>query len=67
MVEKYYIEITYNEKVVLGTFIFNSEAEAIKWWEKVCTIDELVNAYLLKEFRKENEFSTTSEVLRSLK
>ena len=39
MNEKYYIEITYNEKMVLGTFLFNSEAEAVSWWEKVSTID----------------------------
>ena len=44
MIEKFYIEITYNEKMVLGTFLFNSEAEAVSWWEKVSTIDELVNA-----------------------
>lgn len=67
MIEKFYIEITYNEKMVLGTFLFNSEAEAVSWWEKVSTIDELVNAYLLKETRKENEFNTNTEVVRSLK
>ena len=67
MIEKFYIEITYNEKIVLGTFLFNSEAEAVSWWEKVSTIDELVTGYLLKETRKENEFSTTTEVVRSLK
>ena len=65
--EKYYIEITYNEKAVLRTFLFNSEAEAIKWWEMAYISDELANAYLLKETRKENEFSTNTEVLRSLK
>ena len=65
--EKYYIEITYNEKMVLGTFLFNSEAEAVSWWEKVSTIDELVTGYLLKETRKENEFNTNTEVVRSLK
>ena len=67
MIEKFYIEITYNEKVVLGTFLFNSEAEAVSWWEKVSTIDELVTGYLLKETRKENEFKTNTEVVRSLK
>ena len=67
MIEKFYIEITYNEKVVLGTFLFNSEAEAVSWWEKVSTIDELVTGYLLKEVRKENEFKTNTEVVRSLK
>lgn len=67
MIEKFYIEITYNEKVVLGTMLFNSEAEAIKWWEMACISDELVNAYLLKESRKENEFNTNTEVVRSLK
>lgn len=67
MIEKYYIEITYNEKMVLGTFLFNSEAEAVSWWEKVSTIDELVTGYLLKETRKENEFNTNTEVVRSLK
>ena len=67
MIEKFYIEITYNEKMVLGTFLFNSEAEAVSWWEKVSTIDELVTGYLLKETRKENEFNTTTEVVRSLK
>ena len=67
MTEKYYIEITYNEKAILGTFLFNSEAEAVSWWEKVSIIDELTNAYLLKETRKENEFNTNTEVVRSLK
>ena len=67
MNEKFYIEITYNEKMVLGTFLFNSEAEAVSWWEKVSTIDELVTGYLLKETRKENEFNTNTEVVRSLK
>ncbi len=67
MIEKFYIEITYNEKMVLGTFLFNSEAEAVSWWEKVSTIDELVTGYLLKETRKENEFKTNTEVVRSLK
>ncbi len=67
MIEKFYIEITYNEKMVLGTFLFNSEAEAVSWWEKVSTIDELVTGYLLKETRKENEFNTNTEVVRSLK
>ena len=67
MTEKYYIEITYNEKMVLGTFLFNSEAEAVSWWEKVSILDELANAYLLKETRKENEFNTNAEVIRSLK
>ena len=53
--------------MVLGTFLFNSEAEAVSWWEKVSTIDELVTGYLLKETRKENEFKTNTEVVRSLK
>ena len=64
--EKYYIEITYNEKAILRTFLFNSEAEAIKWWGMTYISDELANAYLLKESRKENEFNTNTEVLRSL-
>ena len=64
--EKYYIEVTYNEKAVLRTFLFNSEAEAIKWWEMTYISDELANAYLLKETRKENEFNTNTEVVRSL-
>ena len=65
--EKYYIEITYNEKAILRTFLFNSEEEAIKWWGMAYISDELANAYLLKETRKENEFNTNTEVVRSLK
>lgn len=64
--EKFYIEITYNEKAILRTFLFNSEEEAIKWWEMAYISDELANAYLLKETRKENEFNTNTEVVRSL-
>ena len=65
--EKYYIEITYNEKAMLRTFLFNTEAEAIKWWEMAYISDELATAYLLKEFGKENEFKTDIEIVRSLK
>lgn len=64
--EKFYIEITYNEKAILRTFLFNTEAEAIKWWEMAYISDELANAYLLKETRKENEFNTNTEIVREL-
>lgn len=67
MTENYYIEITFNEKVVLGTMLFNSEEEAVNWWEKVCVSDKYTKAYLLKEIRKENEFKTNTEIVRELK
>lgn len=67
MTEKYYIEITFNEKVVVGTMLFNSEEQAVNWFEKVYELDKYVNAYLLKEIRKENELHTTTEIVRSLK
>lgn len=67
MTENYYIEITFNEKVVVGTMLFNSEEQAVNWWEKVCNFDKYVKAYLLKETRKENEFKTNTEIVRELK
>lgn len=67
MTENYYIEITFNEKIVLGTMLFNSEKEAVNWWEKVCASDKYVKAYLLKETRQENALHTTTEIVRELK
>ena len=67
MTEKYYIEITFNEKVVVGTMLFNSEEDAVNWWEKVCSFDKHVKAYLLKETRQENALQTTTEIVRELK
>lgn len=67
MTEKYYIEFDLNDEVIIGTMLFNSEEEAIKWWEKVCASDKYVKAYLLKETRQENALHTTTEIVRELK
>ena len=67
MTENYYIEITVNEKVVVGTMLFNSEDEAVKWFEKICVSNKHVKTYLLKETRQENALHTTTEIVRMLK
>lgn len=64
--EKYYIEITYNEKPILRTFLFNTEAEAIKWWREVGAVNDYTKAYLIKEILNRNNYRTISEVIREL-
>lgn len=45
----YYIEVVYNNKVILTTPLFDNEEKAIKWWEVFCSVYENTKAYLVKE------------------
>lgn len=67
MTENYFIDVLYNEKVILTTMLFDSEIEAVNWWEMVGSVDKYTKAYLLKETLNHNNFKTNTEIVRELK
>lgn len=67
MTEKYYIEFDLNDEVIIGTMLFNSEEEAIKWWDMVGYWNKSIEVELWKEVRKENSTKADIEFVRELK
>lgn len=67
MTEKYYIEFDLNDEVIIGTMLFNSEEEAIKWWDMVGDWNKSIEVELWKEVRKENSTKADIEFVRELK
>ena len=63
---KYYIDVLYNDKAILTTYLFNTEEEALKWWKEVGSVTEHTIAYLLKEILNKNNYRTTTEIIREL-
>lgn len=64
--EKYFIDVLYNDKVVLTTYLFDTEEKALKWWKEAGSADEHTKAYLVKEILNHNNYSTTYEIIREL-
>lgn len=67
MDEKYYIEFDLNDEVIIGTMLFNSEEEAVNWWNMVGGTLREIKVTLMKEVRKKNSIKVDIEFVRELK
>lgn len=67
MDEKYYIEFDLNDEVIIGTMLFNSEEEAVNWWNMVGVTLREIKVTLIKEVRKKNSIKVDIEFVRMLK
>ena len=65
ILERYYIDVLYNNKVILTTLLFDTEEKALKWWKEVYLADEHTKVYLSKEMLYPN-YSVIDEVIREL-
>ena len=64
--EKYYISVLYNEKVVLTTYLYDTEEKALKWWKEVGAVTAHTKVYLLKEIFNNDNYRCTTEIIREL-
>lgn len=64
--EKYFIDVLYNDKVVLTTYLFDTEEKALKWWKEVGIVDKHTIAFLRKEILNKNNYSVTTGIIKVL-